>query len=196
MILPFLAETYFSYDGVKEDGDRPIRLHGDVLQDYLGTLFEPGIPPHRLQLKIGAICTIQRNLSTEKGLVKNARVIIRQLNRHSIKVAVLPRSNMTQDDLQEYPLSRINFEFNPNRSSWTVLRKQLLLRLAYATTFNSSQGLTLDRMIVDLRQGVFAHGQLYTALTRIRHRDYGRALFSPTNLLGQTTNVVSHELLL
>jgi len=54
-------------------------------------LNEPGIPPHELNLKVGAICTIQRNLSTEKGLVKNARVIIRELNRYSIKVAVLPR---------------------------------------------------------------------------------------------------------
>jgi hypothetical protein len=195
-MLPSLVETYFSYDVVKEDGDRPIRLHGDVLQDYLATLFEPGIPPHQLRLKVGAICTIQRNLSTERGLVKNAHVIICQLNRHSIKVAVLPRPNMALGDLHEYPLSRINFEFNPNRSSWTVLRKQFPLRLAYATTFNSSQGLTLDRMVIDLRQGAFAHGQLYAALTRVRHRDHGRALFSPTNLFGQTTNVVSHELLL
>jgi len=191
-----IIEVYFSYDVVKEDSEHPIQLHGDVLQDYLGMLFEPGIPPHQLELKVGAICTIQRNLSTEKGLVKNARVIICQLNRHSIKVAVLPRPNTTLKDLQEYPLSKINFEFNPNRSSWTVLRKQFPLRLAYATTFNSSQGLTLDRMVIDLRQGVFAHGQLYTALSRIRHRDHGRALFSPTNLLGQTTNVVSRELLL
>ena len=51
-------------------------------------------------------------------------------------------------------------------------------------------------MVVGLRQGVFAHGQLYTALTRIHHRDHGRVLFSPSNLLGQTTNVVSHEFLL
>jgi hypothetical protein len=39
-------------------------------------LYKPSIPPYKLELKVGAICTIQRNLSTEKGLVKNARVII------------------------------------------------------------------------------------------------------------------------
>ena len=54
-------------------------------------LNEPSIPPHKLNLKVGAICTIQRNLSMEKGLVKNARVIIRELNRYLIKVVVLPR---------------------------------------------------------------------------------------------------------
>ena len=121
-------------------------------------LNEPGIPPHELKLKVGAICTIQRNLSTEKGLVKNARVIIRELNQHSIKVAVVPRPQAIHQDMQEFPLSRINFEFNPHRSNWTVVRMQFPLRLAYATTFNSSQGLTLDRAVLDLRRGVFAHG--------------------------------------
>ncbi|KIK35413.1 hypothetical protein CY34DRAFT_782391, partial [Suillus luteus UH-Slu-Lm8-n1] len=39
-------------------------------------------------------------------------------------------------------LPRITFSFNPARSNWTVNRKQFLLRPAYATTFNGSQGLT------------------------------------------------------
>jgi hypothetical protein len=159
-------------------------------------LNEPSIPPHKLKLKVGAICTIQRNLSTEKGLVKNARVIIRELNRYSIKVAVLPRPQAINQDMQEFPLSRIRFEFNPHRSNWTVVRMQFPLRLAYATTFNSSQGLTLDRAVIDLRRGVFAHGQLYTGLTRFRQRDHGRVLFALGNILGQTNNIVSQELLL
>jgi len=56
--------------------------------------------------------------------------------------------------------------------------------------------LTLDRAIVDLTSPVFGHGQLYTALTRNRERGNGRALFASNNLLGQTANVVSKELLL
>src|SRR5277367_6630239 len=99
--------------------------------------YKLGIPTHKLELKVGAICTIQRNLSTEKGLVKNARVIIQELNYYSIKVGVLPRPQAINQEVQEFPLSRINFEFNPNRSSWMVVRRQFPLRLAYATTFNS-----------------------------------------------------------
>ena len=191
-----MVGTYYSQDCIKEGNDHPLNLHGDVLQDYLAMLHEPGIPPHKLDLKVGAICTIQRNLSTEKGLVKNARVIIQELNRYSIKVGVLPRPHAVNQDIQGFPLSRINFEFNPNRSSWTVVRRQFPLRLAYATTFNSSQGLTLDRAVIDLRQGVFAHGQLYTGLTQIRQRGDGRVLFAPTNVAGITNNIVSQELLL
>ena len=70
------------------------------------------------------------------------------------------------------------------------------MRLAYATTLNSSQGLTLDQAVLDLRQRVFAHRQLYTALTRIRQWGDGRVLFGPTNVAGLANNVVSQELLL
>ena len=163
-------------------------------------LCEPGIPPHALTLKVGAICTIARNLSMECGLVKNARVIIQELNRYSIRVGILPIcpaiTSTSLNTIQSYPLSRINFDFNPQCSNWTVRRRQFPLCLAYATTFNSCQGLTLDRAVIDLRQPVFAHGQLYTALTRIRNRQQGRVLFMPENATRQTINVVSRELLL
>jgi len=195
--LPGREKVYWSYDTVKE-GNVP-NLHGDVLADYLGMLYEPGIPSHKLRLKVGAICTVARNLSINNGLVKNARVIIEQLHQYSVMVKLLPFQTsalLPSNRCLTFPFSRINFDFNPQRSSWTLLRKQLPLRLAYATTFNSCQGLTLDRAIVDLTSPVFAHGQLYTALTRIRERGHGRALFASNNLLGQTANVVSKDLLL
>ena len=111
-------------------------------------------------------------------------------------MAVLPQPKAINQNLQEFPLSQIRFEFNPHRSNWTVVRMQFPLRLAYATTFNSSQGLTLDRAVIDLRRGVFAHGQLYTGLTHFQQQDHRRVLFAPGNILGQTNNIVSQELLL
>ncbi|KAG1877063.1 hypothetical protein C8R48DRAFT_591067, partial [Suillus tomentosus] len=78
-------------------------------------------------------------------------------------------------------LPRITFSFNPPRCSWTVNRKQFPLRPAYATTFNSCQGLTLQKAVLDLRTDSFTHGQPYTALSRVRcHRDI-RALFPVEN---------------
>ncbi|KAG2071988.1 hypothetical protein BDR04DRAFT_1051958, partial [Suillus decipiens] len=123
-------------------------------------LNHPGVSPHRHNLKPNCICALQRNLSVEKGLVRNAHVQVITLHQRFVEVQLL-------NTFQSHCIPRINFAFHPNRSSWTVNRKQFPLRPAYATTFNGCQGLTLARTVLDLRTDPFAHGQLYTALSRV-----------------------------
>ena len=62
------------------------------------------------------------------------------------------------EDLRSEKRKAINFQIH---------RRQFPLRLAYAMTINKSQGQTLQRVALDLREPCFSHGQLYAALGRV-----------------------------
>ena len=50
----------------------------------------------------------------------------------------------------------------------TIVRKQVPLILSWAVTIHKCQGASLDCVEVDLGDSIFAHGQAYTALSRVR----------------------------
>ena len=45
---------------------------------------------------------------------------------------------------------------------------QLPVQLGYSVTIHKAQSKTLDKVILDIDRGIFAHGQLYVALSRTR----------------------------
>src|SRR3954447_304746 len=110
-------------------------------------LDEPGVPPPERCLKPGAVCSVMRNLHQEKGLSKNVRVVVQKVLRYSVIVEILPGDFDSSRVGTVFALPRINFKFRPSCGNFTVERRQFPQRLACAVTFNSCQGLTLDRIV-------------------------------------------------
>jgi ATP-dependent DNA helicase PIF1 len=165
-----------------------------AILDYVRRRTPSGMPHHRLHVKKGAVYRLLRNFSIDRGLVKNIRVVITGLGHKLITIQVLKHDNQLPSiDDQEILLPRITFK-DTLPSGHTLLRRQFPLALAYATTFHSCQGLTLNKVGIDLSTPLFTHGQLYTALSRVRRRTDACVLIDQDNPI--TKNVTYTEILI
>lgn len=187
-LVDWIIDTYFSRDKIVESDtyDLSTRPPASTTLDYLSLLNEPGIPPNKLHLKPTMVCSLMRNLSVEKGLVKNTRVIITSCEQHSIGVQLI------HSQMSTIYLPCITFTFTPKGCCWSVERRQFPLKPAYATTFNSCQGLTLDRVVLDLSIPVFTHGKLYTSVSRVRSQSAIAIILQHTD---QTLSKLKHKAL-
>jgi ATP-dependent DNA helicase PIF1 len=173
-LLESVEKTYFASDSLKEANEANLIPEASAL-DYVVRHPPPGVAPFSLRVKIGAVYRLMRNLSLDKGLVKNTRCVVTGFGNNLITVKILKSTGgQIGMDHEEILIPRITFTASLPSSRYTLQRKQFPLAPAYATTFNSCQGLTLDKVGIDLTSPVFSHGQLYTALSRVRHRDDAR----------------------
>jgi hypothetical protein len=86
--VPGNSHCYLSKDSIEED----VQGSNEAVYDnpeFLNSLQEPGIPPHELVLKVGAICRFTRNFDASRGLTKNTWVIVRNLLRHTVEVETI-----------------------------------------------------------------------------------------------------------
>lgn len=134
-----------------------------------------------------------RNFSIDQGIVKNSRAVVESVGHRIIAVRLMSSLggvNRIEPDVILIPHIRFDYTLD---SGHTLQWRRFPLTLAYATMFNSCQGLTLDRIAVDLTWPVFSHGQLYTALSRIRNRHHAIVRLPPGEIY--TTNVTYREIL-
>jgi ATP-dependent exoDNAse (exonuclease V) alpha subunit len=119
-----------------------------------------------LALKVGARVMLLRN-DAVPGWVNGTIGTIEALEPD----AVILRVGRSSARVEPATWEKSRYEAGPrggvNRKVIGTFR-QLPLRLGWALTIHKAQGLTLDRVYVDMGRGMFAHGQAYVALSRAR----------------------------
>ena len=141
----------------------------------------PYTPPHKLELFVGMKVMLMRNLKPSRKLSNGSIPDVLDFDSHTVTCLSPLGETVT--------IPRINFSYQ--MGTVNVVRRQFPLTAAYAATINKSQGETLQKVILDLRDPCFMHGQLYVALTRVRCCE-DIVVISPN---GEITSIVYKDLL-
>ena len=118
--------------------------------------------PDKLVLKVGARVVLRRNLDIEGGWVNGTLAVVTHLHDNCIIIRKLANPS------HRHPIPRFRQRITIPGASYTILRQQFPLQLAYAVTVHRVQGCTVQKAIVCLNEKFFESGQAYVALSRVR----------------------------
>jgi ATP-dependent DNA helicase PIF1 len=124
--------------------------------------------PAILKLKVGAQVMMVKN-DLHGRWVNGSIGIVEKLGEREVIIRFQDGSTSNVD-----PVTWENKSYSWDKQTNTITFAvkgtftQYPIRLAWAITIHKSQGLTFEKVIIDIGRGAFAHGQLYVALSRCK----------------------------
>jgi len=118
--------------------------------------------PREITLKVGAQVMLRWNLDTSAGLCNGSRGVVVRIGKWNGEEAVTVKFvNGAEENI-------IRNKWTSDSYKASASRVQIPLILAFAMTIHKSQGQTLDYAVVNVGHSIFANGQAYVALSRVR----------------------------
>jgi len=140
------------------------RLTGEYPRKALPTDLE-------LHLRPGAQVMFVKN-DINKRWVNGTIGVVTGIEPDSVAVSISPggSGHAVQVGPESWDILKHMYNRDHGRIETEVVGSftQIPLRLAWAVTIHKSQGLTFDKVVIDLGKGAFAYGQTYVALSRCR----------------------------
>ena len=140
-----------------------------------------------------------RNLNPDAGLCNGTKLFVTRLLEWSIGVKRLDQGYAGEEHISP----RIHLCTQENDYPFILCRRQFPVRPAFAMTIHKAQGQTLDNVGIRLQEPVFAHGQLYVALSRATNPNNVRVAVdipdpapNVTQIAPTTANIVYDDILL
>tara|TARA_R110000824_G_scaffold526_4_gene3341 strand:+ start:3075 stop:4640 length:1566 start_codon:yes stop_codon:yes gene_type:complete len=124
-----------------------------------------------LTLKVGCQVMVIKNLYPTSGeMIPNGKVgLVKELHSQHVIVDVDGRDvDVGREEWESHTPVVHDGKLD---SDCTGTFEQIPLKIAYAGTIHRSQGVTMDKCIIDMDGGAFADGQTYVALSRCRSLD-------------------------
>ncbi|XP_076881576.1 uncharacterized protein LOC143529730 [Bidens hawaiensis] len=143
-------------------------------------------------LSSDSIDEVESNINQKKGLCNGTRLQVVSLGKRVIEAKVVSGTNIEFRTL----LSRISLTPSDKKLPFKLKRRQFPISVCFEMTINKSQGQSLSRVGLYLKDPVFTHGQLYVALSRVKTREGIKIVLldKESKLISETKNVVYKEI--
>lgn len=153
----------FEYNSVYEVKINVTSAKNSVLIEKMALLTKDLIPDNII-LTEGAQVIFKKNIRNTT-IANGTRGVVVDFQQVDNKGEYYPRVMLLNGSLHLAVKEEFEYE---TKGEFKLIKKQVPLKLAWATSVHASQGSTIDYVKADIGHSIFAYGQCYTAISRVK----------------------------